>query len=248
MTLPTTCVPPTATATGMHKAVVAAIDTNGYRLSLPDDSAVDASLAVPVSSRLQVGDMVLAAPESSGEWFIVGVLERKPLTTRDGASARVAAVDGHEQIEVLDARGRILFQYDAATGSGTMVMPEGNLGLEAPAGDIALLAGRKVRILSPALQIETCRGDFSVAEGTWTGRRLTSTLSHLRLHCGQVHAVFGNLVERVKNAYRQVAGLQQLTAGRVRNMIRGAWFVRSGRTNLKATDDVRIDGNRINLG
>src|SRR5262245_13915068 len=71
-----------------------------------------------------------------------------PIMARDGASARLEQTGDAEVLTVRDRAGRLLFQYDAETGRGMLVMPEGDLRLCAPRGSIELVAARGIRAAS----------------------------------------------------------------------------------------------------
>lgn len=72
----------------------------------------------------------------------------RQITTRDGASARVEQEGASELLTVRDRRGRLLFQYDAETGKGVLIMPEGDLVLAAPKGSIEMIAAQGIRAVS----------------------------------------------------------------------------------------------------
>ena len=71
--------------------------------------------------------------------------EDPEITTRDGASARLERDGEAEVLTVRDRVGRVLFQYDAASGRGALFMPEGDLRLCAPRGSIELVAAGAIR-------------------------------------------------------------------------------------------------------
>ena len=70
------------------------------------------------------------------------------VTARDGASARLERTADAESLTVRDREGRLLFQYDSASGRGVLVMPEGDLCLAAPRGRIELVAAGGIRAIS----------------------------------------------------------------------------------------------------
>jgi hypothetical protein len=84
---------------------------------------------------------VAAEPESEP------ALARR-LSTKSGACAEIVDRDGAEVVAIRDPRGRVLFEYDATTGSGALTMPEGDLSLHAPQGAIDLVAQKGVRCVS----------------------------------------------------------------------------------------------------
>ena len=88
------------------------------------------------------------------------------------------------------------------------------------AGRLRLVAGRAVEIDAPAVRVRADR--FETA----------------------ARAVF----ERVVDAYRWVSGVLQTTAGRVRTVVAGSSTLHAERILETASKDVRIDGERINLG
>jgi hypothetical protein len=78
----------------------------------------------------------------------VANVDEPTVTARDGASARLERTDGAEALTVRDRDGRLLFQYDSASGRGVLVMPEGDLCLAAPRGRIELVAAGGIRAIS----------------------------------------------------------------------------------------------------
>lgn len=90
----------------------------------PDIAPVSAPTALPVDS----------APER--------------LTTEQGASAAIVERDGEQCIEVRDSLQRLLFEYHPQSGKGSLTMPQGDLALHAPQGNIDLVAGRGIRCTS----------------------------------------------------------------------------------------------------
>ncbi len=70
-------------------------------------------------------------------------------------AARIAAKDGSaadidcdDVIRVRDRQGAILFEYDPERGRGRLMMRQGDLRLEAPKGNIHLIAGGEVRCMA----------------------------------------------------------------------------------------------------
>ncbi|HZN62478.1 MAG TPA: DUF3540 domain-containing protein [Planctomycetota bacterium] len=106
-------------------------------------------------------------------------------------------------------------------GSGvtTFVAP-GDMELRAPNGSIGLTAADGVRIEAPRVSLKADRLELAA------------------------RSVF----ERFVQAYRRIAGVFQLRAGRVRTVVGEAYDLRAGRITERADADVRIDGDKIYLG
>lgn len=176
--------------------------------------------------------------------------------TTNGASALVAEQEGQEQLEVRDPAGRLLFRYDAVTGRGVLSIPDGDLELEAPRGDLVLRSGRDVRIdargeiglRGPRLDLEADRADLHVVETHFDGRTLDATLETVRLCAERIQTIAGRIIERALNVYRHVQKLHQLKSGRVRTLASGAIHMKSDAVFVKADGDVKLDGQQIHLG
>jgi Protein of unknown function (DUF3540) len=177
--------------------------------------------------------------------------------TADGASARVAVVEGREQLELRDREGRLLFAYDAESGRGVLSIPVGDLELEAPNGDVVLRAGRRVR-LQGGRELELRAGRLAVSAGEaelrlgetrFVGERFDGVLRRAKLSAEKLETVAGRLLERAVNVYRQVQRLHQLKAGRVRTLVEGSYHVKSGDGVFIKSDEIaQIDGKQVHLG
>lgn len=199
------------------------------------------------------------------------------LETRKGASAALVEKDGEESIELRDAEDRLLFEYRPESGRCTLTVPQGDLALQAPRGNIELLAGKEVRcsgrkiglsaagargteisalslepdgvnLSSGSLRVAADRGEVLISEGNYQGLRLTVTVEQAKQVFEKVETVATRIIERATDAYRQVENLSQLKAGRLRTLVKGACHIKGGRTAIRADEDVKIDGQRINLG
>ena len=63
-----------------------------------------------------------------------------------------------------------------------------------------------------------------------------------------VETKVGRLVEHVKTAHRTVEGLQRLTAGRVRSLVRGAYQLKAEYGAVTTREELKLDGKKIYLG
>ncbi len=173
------------------------------------------------------------------------------LVTPSGASANVEG----DRIEVRDVGGKLLFEYDAATGRGSLTMPTGDLALHAPQGNIDIVAGgtvrcrgEKVSFASKVMAFSSERADVLFAEANVRGVRLSATVDQVRMVADRMEQVAVNVLQRAKRVIRHVEGLEQVTAGRSRTIVEGAYSVKAARASVDAEDDVKIDGKRIHLG
>lgn len=136
-----------------------------------------ARVAVGSCPALQVGDQVIVAGELPDDQYVIGCLTAKPprrLTTSSGVSAEcVMNAGGQETLRVLSPRNDLLFEFDAATGSTRVAIPEGPLELSAGRGDLILRSTGTVRVQGETVELHArSRLALSVsrslaAVGTW---------------------------------------------------------------------------------
>jgi len=211
-------------------------------------------------------------------------IDRSEITTQDGASARLEQRPGGEAIAVRDRAGRLLFEYDAATGRGSLSLPEGDLRLCAPRGSIELIAAHGIRAaaggevsLSSAvgvsldvtgkeersslrlehgeaalhaerLELDVQRSELKLGEAQAWASSLASVVERAELRFGEVTKSAVRAIEQAENLYQRVGELYEVKAGRLRALITESLWMRGDDVTLLAKRDVRIDGDRINLG
>jgi uncharacterized protein DUF3540 len=105
------------------------------------------------------------------------------------------------------------------TGKTTLMVP-GDFEVLAPRGHISLVAGKGFQVKSPEVKISATKLEL-------TARRICEH--------------FADATRWVKNTFR-------LRAGRVRTEAEGDYQLRAKRIIARADEDVRIDGEKINLG
>jgi hypothetical protein len=200
------------------------------------------------------------------------IAERR-LASASGAAAVLRGGEGEERLEVRDANDRVLFELDTVTGRAVVRAPSGNLALEAPDGDIELIArgavrcrGQRVELRAEAdgaaltlgrdlaeltargITVAAARADLLLAETKLVGARVAAHMRDAKLVAERVETAAERLFERARNVYRKVEELHQLEAGRTRTVVREGHVVKAGHAILQATEEVSIDGERIHLG
>ncbi|MFT6898021.1 MAG: hypothetical protein ACJA13_002437 [Paraglaciecola sp.] len=173
----------------------------------------------------KVGDKVLVAGEDIDNSFIIGHFPAQPAK--------------HQRFSV---------EQDEASGKTILSVPEGDLDLRSEKGSIRLQAAKDIELNSPQFSLETAKGTFNIADASYQGLRLGASIAQTKLFLGKLNTTVGRLIEKAKNVYRQVDNLNQLKAGRMRTLIKGSYHLKGESINQKADKDVRIDGDKINLG
>lgn len=187
-------------------------------------------------------------------------LRMVPEQSEDLSSVRTslgasATVDG-DKVVVRDPRGEIVVVYDAATGSATIAAPSGDLHLAAPRGKVVVEAGTDLELSARATtRIRSVELDadadvtrvrskaFEVATGV-----MQATARTVVLGVGRWDMTADRVMERANDVYRNVQGVVETRAGRLRSLVRGLTQVRSGATSITSKEDTFLDGRRVLLG
>jgi hypothetical protein len=158
----------------------------------------------------------------------------------------IAAPDG--RIDLTAARGIACTTPGEVLLRGTKGVNIGVPGLEGVADQTLLIDSQSARLSLNRLDITAERCDARMVEADFSAKSLRGTVSSAKLVCDKLETTAQRLWERSGQAIRQVKDLCQVTAGRMRTLVRGAHDIQSERTTITARDEVRMNGDRINLG
>lgn len=147
------------------------------------------------------------------------------LRSEDGSSVAIRPGPEGEILETRDRRGRLLFEYDPATGRA-VVHCAGDLRLHSE-GVVEIRGDRAVRIETPSFE---ARADEA------------------RLSWGKLEEVVGRLFRFARNAYLRVESLLHTRAGRIRTEAESSYLQQAETVIVQAREDVRVQGRSINLG
>lgn len=175
-------------------------------------------------------------------------LTEQRLHAKDGASVAIVERDGQERIEIRDAERRLVFEFDPVLKKATLCLPEGDLAVRAPNGNIELEAGGTIRMNSKTLQLGADKAELALREVVHTGERLIAKLDEARLVARRIETVTDKLFERARSVFRTATDLHQLKAGRSRAIVDGSYVVRSGHASIESREETKIDGSEIHLG
>lgn len=218
---------------------------------------------------LRAGDTVVVATSASGAAYVIGVL--RALRTADGTSA---AIEG-EVLRVRNASGEILFEHRDGTSivrapSLEIAADAGDLKLRA-AGRIELESGEGIVQTAPSIVLSTDgselaldadrgkletkifaavaeRVDAKIADANLVVGTLRTVAHRIKQNAEELETRAGRIVERARETYREVEGLSQTRAGRLRLCAERALHLFGESAELGAGEDVKIKGEKIYLG
>ena len=152
--------------------------------------------------------------------------ELTELRTSDGSTVGVRG----EILETRDSAGRLVFEYDSATGRATLHAPD----IEIDCRSLRIRGQERVDISAPELNVGA--------------DRITASAREVRTTWGKLEQVVGRLIVWAKESYQRVDGLLHSRAGRIRTESRGAYLLQANSARVHAKEEVRIQGETINLG
>lgn len=117
-------------------------------------------------------------------------------------------------------------------------------------GDRATLAldPKEARLAADAIALEGRRGDLRLEETRLEGKTLDARLDTAVLAAERAETTIGRLASNLKRVLSRIEDVWDLRAGRARVVTEGTWHQKSERAIILADRDVRIDGERIDLG
>ncbi len=183
--------------------------------------------------------------------------------------------NGRPLFEYFPADGRCVVK--ACQGDLQLAAPNGSIDLKAGksircrgAEDVIIAGGNSIRVTSPSkdtqsrqelivngegarlgvhkIDVIAGQSEVSIARATYRGKQLISRVERAKLVYGKLEITARKIWQRSEDLFRQVRHLCQMQAGRMRTLVKGAHHTQSQRTTLIAKEDVRIDGQSINLG
>lgn len=241
-------------------ATVVEIGAGGVAIRGPELGERQARVAV-TGWTPQRGDQVLVIEDGRGETYVIGVLRalreaEGPGVTieRDGDVTRLVVPEG--DLELGAARGRVILagaegvsiasERDVTARAGGAVALESHDG--ARARSRLRLDGDAAALEAGVLAARAARLVVIAEEAQALTARLDARIDDVRSHAKRIETRAAEVVEHLGESYREVEGLAQTRAGRIRLVAEGALSALAARAKLKAKEVFAIDGESIHLG
>jgi hypothetical protein len=165
-------------------------------------------------------------------------------------SATIAAPAGDLRLSA--PRGRVVLDaaMDVSVTAGRDLVQQAGRRIAIGGGETAAIAvdDGAVRVVTPEVSVSAERTRVEIADARVQADRLETVAAEVVWAVGKLTIGAERLFERVVDAYRDVEGLLQTRAGRVRTVVEDTYQLTSRKTTLASTDDTSIDGKRVLLG
>lgn len=175
----------------------------------------------------------------------------------DGSAASLEVdADGGEKLVVRDGRGVLLFEFSPDSSRCVVYSPVEDLVLRAARGSIELDAAEGLKLRSgTTLEVETnalrttaTSADVELDTANLSVDVLTGSFRRVRHTVDILETTAGRIVERAKETYREVEGLAQTRADRIRHVAERTFHILGTHTLFKAREDLKLKGEKIHLG
>jgi hypothetical protein len=177
-----------------------------------------------------------------------------------------------EVLEARDSNQRLLLRFDPAARTAVICLPDAELMLRSVNGTIELSSSSPIRIRSGqrleltageseslesasrlavtvgGVELDTRALRATVRETNFVGEALTARADRVILVWEKCERIVGRAFDYARHAYQRVEVLLHVRAGRIRTESHGPLVMQSRTTRIQATDDVRVQGQTINLG
>lgn len=166
----------------------------------------------------QVGDEVLVAVAPGRACWVISVLER------DESAGAVLELDGDVTIRA----------------------PRGRLSIAAEGLD--LVSGKETNLVSGELNVRASQGNVVLEKLAFLGSSLLAEVKAARLVAEALDTVAERVVQRAKRAYRFVAEVEHVRAGRIDCAATKELTLRAENAVIMAEELVKVDGAQIHVG
>lgn len=105
-----------------------------------------------------------------------------------------------------------------------------------------------MRLSSPVLRVHAERGEATVGEVSVQGETLSTRWNTAKVIANRLETWSGEVVTRAREVHQRVEQLWQVKAGRLRAVAVAACQLQGRKVLLRAEEDVKVRGDRIELG
>lgn len=135
----------------------------------------------------------------------------------------------------------------ADEGKSTVTLP-GGAALCTDNGKLRIEAGQGVGLHAPKIEMAAASGEMTFAHLQATVQEAQARFGKVTSMALSVHSTVGRLIQRAQDCFRSVENLDETRAGRVRMQVKDRFHVTSRHASVIAEGQVKIDGEKIDLG
>ncbi len=193
-------------------------DDRGYQV-LGQSGSCRAVAAFSCLVEPMAGDRVLLSTDPGGQVHILSIIER---------------------LETSDTRLEF-------PGDVTLSASQGQLHLNAHR-EMTLSSQRKITQATDEYVLVAKKALFGIDSINAVGSMLVAKIGQVRTIADTVETVAGHWLQKLKNSFRQVTGVDQLRTGDSIHTVNNLYSMRSRQAAILARKDIKMDAERIHMG
>jgi hypothetical protein len=201
-------------------------------------------------SRLDLPDGGTA--ELRGEALEVRDREGRLLVRYADGAAEISAPSGDLRLSAPQGRVVLSGALDVAIEAGRDVTHKAgrriDLSTTAAEEPQVRIDGACTELKSDRLHVQAKSSRAVIGQAALVAHAIVTTADRIAVTAGTCELLADRLVERSRDAFREVTDLAQSKLGRVRTLVEGVYSLSSRRTVMVSSDDTTIDGSHISLG
>jgi hypothetical protein len=164
------------------------------------------------------GDRVLFSTDTDGQGHILSIVERLDSTETN-----------------------LYFPGDVTLNA------QGQLHLNGQQG-INMSSQQQINLVSEEYSLIAKKALFGVDSISAFGSKLVAKISHVQTIADTVETVADHCLQKLKNSFRLIEGVDQQRAGDVIHTVKNLYSMRSRQATILAKKDIKIDAERIHMG
>lgn len=142
----------------------------------------------------------------------------------------------------------------ATPAQATLTLP-GDVALHTSQGQLSvraeqleLSARQRVAVAGAQVEVAGVRGDVCFQQLNTSAQQVTARFGSVTSIAHSITSTVGRLVQKARDSFRWTENLEETRAGRVRFQIRDRFHLKAKHTTMLAEGQVKIDGEKIDLG
>ncbi|HEY4122788.1 MAG TPA: DUF3540 domain-containing protein [Byssovorax sp.] len=166
-------------------------------------------------------------------------------------SAEIAAPSG--DLVLSSASGRVVLQsaLDVEVNAARDIVHRAARSVDLAAGDgppQLHIEPQKTVLKTPRVRADVGEAELVAGVVATAARAIATTATTIAVRADKYELVATRLVEKTKDAFRDVTDLAQTRVGRARTLVSTIFSLRARRTVVASDEDTSIDGRKILLG
>ncbi|WP_432240474.1 DUF3540 domain-containing protein [Herbaspirillum robiniae] len=217
-TLITMSRPGAENAVGLVYATVTGRADKWFFLSSPDMAVERAMRADSCLIEPESGDTVLVCNGGSQASYVLAVLAR--------ATPAQATLKLPGNVQLHTAQGQLQVQAD----------------------QLELHGRRRVAVVGAQVEVAGVQGEVRFQQLTTSAQQVQARFGAVSTMAQSVTSTVGRLVQKARDSFRWTENLDETRAGRVRMQVKDRFHMKAKHTTMLAEGQVKIDGEKIDLG